>query len=105
VVPGEYVAGWIKRGATGVIGTNKKDATATIRSVVADAPQLPRAARPDPDAVTALLSDRGVHYVNVDGWRAIDAAEIALGESRGRARTTMHDREALLDSARQGARD
>nr|WP_185991274.1 FAD/NAD(P)-binding protein [Janibacter cremeus] len=100
VVPGEYVAGWIKRGPTGIIGTNKKDATATVRSLIADAAQLPRAARPDPDAVTSHLSDRGVHYVNVDGWRAIDAAEIALGESMGRARTTLHDREALLESAR-----
>lgn len=102
VVPGEYVAGWIKRGPTGIIGTNKKDAAETVRSVIADAAQLPRAAQPDPDAVTTHLSDRDVRYVNVDGWRAIDAAEIALGESKGRARTTLHDRRALLKSARQG---
>lgn len=101
IVPGEYVAGWIKRGPTGIIGTNKKDATATVHSLVADAARLPRAASPDPDAVTTHLSGRGVRYVNVDGWRAIDAAEIALGESMGRARTTLHDREALLDSARR----
>lgn len=105
VVPGEYVAGWIKRGPTGIIGTNKKDAAATVQSLIADAAQLPRAARPDADAVTTHLSERGVHYVNVDGWRAIDAAEIALGESRGRARTTVHDREGLLASARRRDRD
>lgn len=105
VVPGEYVAGWIKRGPTGIIGTNKKDATATVRSLLADAAQLPRAARPDPDAVTTHLSERGVRYVDVDGWHAIDAAEIALGESKGRPRTTLHDREALLESARRGVRD
>ncbi|WP_338748957.1 NAD(P)-binding protein [Janibacter alittae] len=105
VVPGEYVAGWIKRGPTGIIGTNKKDATATVHSLIADAPRLPRAAQPDPDAVTTHLSDRGVRYVTVDGWRAIDAAEIALGESRGRARTTLHDRDALLESARWSERD
>lgn len=104
VVPGEYVAGWIKRGPTGIIGTNRKDATGTVRSLVADAAGLPRTAHPDPDAVTTHLSDRGVRYVNVDGWRAIDAAEIALGESMGRARTTVHDREALLESARRGIR-
>jgi ferredoxin--NADP+ reductase len=50
--------------------------------------------------VTAHLAARGVRYITVDGWQAIDAAEIALGESNGRARTTLHDREALLESAR-----
>ncbi len=104
VVPGEYVAGWIKRGPTGIIGTNKKDATATVRSLIADAAQLPRADQPDPDAVTAHLEQQGVRYVTIDGWRAIDAAEIALGESRGRPRTTLHEREALLESARRGVR-
>ena len=88
-----------------MIGTNKKDAAATVRSLIADAAQLPRAPQPDPDAVTAHLEQRGVRYVNVDGWRAIDAAEIALGESKGWPRTTVHDREALLESARRGVRD
>lgn len=104
-VPGEYVAGWIKRGPTGIIGTNKKDASATVASLLADAASgaLPRAAEPDPDAVTALLAERGVDVVDVAGWRRIDAAERALGASRGRDRTTLHETDALLAAANAGS--
>jgi NADPH-dependent glutamate synthase beta subunit-like oxidoreductase len=95
-VPGEYVAGWIKRGPTGIIGTNKKDATATVASLLADAaagtlPQATSDARID-----ALLVDRGIAAVTTDGWRAIDQAERELGATRGRDRTTIHDRAALI---------
>ena len=60
VVPGEYVAGWIKRGPTGIIGTNKRDARDTVRSLLADAPTLPRAPVRDPDALLQELAERGV---------------------------------------------
>ncbi len=99
---GLYVAGWIKRGPTGIVGTNKKDAAETVRSLLADVPGLPGAAEPEPAAVTALLDRSGQPYVELSGWQAIDAAELALGASRGRARTTIHEREALLRAARGG---
>lgn len=98
-LPGVYVAGWIKRGPTGIIGTNKKDAVQTIACVLEDAvtPGAWTATRPDLDAVDAALEARVV--VPTGGWRRIDASERALGATRGRDRTTIHEREALLAAA------
>ncbi len=101
-VAGEYVAGWIKRGPTGIIGTNKKDATATVASLLADVREgaLPEPVEPTADAVDALLAERGVEVVTTAGWRAIDRAERELGATRGRDRTSIHDSAALLAAAR-----
>jgi ferredoxin--NADP+ reductase len=98
-VPGEYVAGWIKRGPTGVIGTNKHDAAETTTALLADLPSLPAAPDPDPDAVVALLESRGVRVVVWDGWRAIDDAEAELGRAQGRKRVKISDRATLLETA------
>ncbi|MQA96384.1 MAG: NADP oxidoreductase [Streptosporangiales bacterium] len=80
-VPGDYVAGWIKRGPTGVVGTNKSDAAQTVRSLLADAPALTEDAR---TPVEDLLAERGVRLVTYEDWLKIDEAEIALGASTGR---------------------
>ena len=88
---GEYVAGWIKRGPSGVVGTNKHDARETVASLLADAVEgrlVPHG--PVGDLVEALVA-RGAEPVLLDDWHAIDAAEIALGATYGRARTTLHD--------------
>ena len=100
--PGEYVAGWIKRGPTGIIGTNKKDAAATVAALLADAASgaLPSASAGTVEAFDSFLADRGVDVVDTRGWRSIDAAERALGGSRGRARTTLHETADLLRAAR-----
>jgi ferredoxin--NADP+ reductase len=97
-IPGLYVAGWIKRGPTGIIGTNKKDAVATVASLLADAEAgvLPG---PSVDPATLLT---GRTTVSTDGWRSIDAAEQALGAEHGRPRTTIHDRDDLLRRASGG---
>lgn len=97
VTTGEYVTGWIKRGPQGVIGTNKPDARETAGAVLADAPLLLR--RPDPGGLAAWLSARGTPAVTVAGWDRIDAAEIALGHTEGRDRTTLADRAAMLAAA------
>jgi ferredoxin--NADP+ reductase len=95
-VEGLYVAGWIKRGPTGIIGTNKKDAGATVAALVEDlATREPRGG----EGASTLLSDRGVTPIDVEGWNSINAAERALGSSRGRDRTTIHDRQALVEAA------
>ncbi|HET7900227.1 MAG TPA: FAD-dependent oxidoreductase [Candidatus Nanopelagicales bacterium] len=96
-VAGLYVAGWIKRGPTGIIGTNKKDAGATVASLLAD---LEGADATGGDGIVTLLAQRGVVPVDLDGWSRIDAAEKALGTTRGRARTTIHERDALVTAAR-----
>ena len=95
-VSGEYVAGWIKRGPSGIIGTNKKDAGATVASLLADADSLPAATEADPAALPALLAERGVTVLDYAGWQAIDAAEVALGATRGRDRTTIHEQADLM---------
>src|SRR3954471_18312192 len=99
---GEYVAGWTKRGPTGVVGTNKHDARETVASLLADAADGVLPPGEDGDWVDVLVA-RGGHPVLLDDWRAIDAAEVALGASRGRARTTLHERESLLAAVRAAA--
>ena len=96
---GEYVVGWIKRGPTGVIGTNKGDAKETVEQLLDDLSTLPRAAHRDPDAVISLLTQRGVGVVTWAGWEAIDAAEQTLGAAAGRKRIKIADRQALLTAA------
>ena len=98
-LPGVYVAGWIKRGPTGIIGTNKKDAVQTVACLLEDAAESGAwtATSPDPEAVDAALAGRAV--VGTEGWRRIDAAERALGATRGRDRTTIHAREDMLTAA------
>lgn len=103
VSAGEYVAGWIKRGPSGVVGTNKHDARETVAALLADAQAgVLRPRGPVGDLVDTLLT-RGAEPVLLDDWRAIDAAEVALGETFGRARTTLHERESLLAAVRAAA--
>ncbi|UOX99818.1 NADP oxidoreductase [Blastococcus sp. PRF04-17] len=103
VSPGEYAAGWIKRGPSGVVGTNKHDARETVARLLADAADgTLRTHGPVDDLVDELVR-RGARPVLLDDWRAIDAAEIALGATRGRARTTLHERESLLAAVRAAA--
>lgn len=99
VATGEYVAGWIKRGPTGVIGTNKHDANETVAALLTDAPSLPPAPVRDPDAVLQLLHDRGAEVVTWDGWRSIQETEARLGQAQGRARAKIADRESLMRAA------
>ncbi len=98
--PGEYVAGWIKRGPSGVVGTNKHDARETVTSLLADAEAGVLRSGGDRDDLVRTLRARGAEPVLLEDWRAIDAAEVALGATRGRARTTMHERETLLAAVR-----
>jgi ferredoxin--NADP+ reductase len=86
-----------------VIGTNRPDATATVESLLADVAAFSPLPKPDPDAVGRLLSERGVRYVTLDGWRLIDQIEVAQGQARGKPRlkfTRVDDiLAAIADSA------
>ena len=102
---GEYVVGWIKRGPSGVIGTNKKDATDTIAKVLEDArdQNLNRAALGDAARATALYTERAPAAITWVGWQAIDSAERAAGEPHGRPRvklTRLTDLVASADKSR-----
>jgi ferredoxin--NADP+ reductase len=97
---GVYCAGWIKRGPTGVIGTNKKDASETIDLLLEDA-QEGRLRRADPSrTLEELLADRGVEAVVYAGWEAIDALERGRGEPLGRPRVKLCTWDDLLAAAR-----
>jgi len=93
-VRGSYVAGWIKRGPTGFIGTNKSCAAETVHSLVADYNRGlladPEDGRAKPAALDKLVRSRQPAVVDADGWKAIDAAEIARGgEDRPRDKFTV----------------
>lgn len=96
-VTGLYVAGWIKRGPSGIIGTNKKCAVGTVASLVSDLEDGSVDTSPggSGDLVAALV-DRGHPVVTSSGWRAIDDEEKNLGRQLGKDRTTMHERDELL---------
>jgi ferredoxin--NADP+ reductase len=98
VVPGEYVAGWIKRGPTGVIGTNRPDAKETVVSLLEDADAVAR--RNVPEEPVAALRAAGVEPVTWAGWQAIERAEAALGASLGRGVVKLADWDSLLAAAR-----
>ncbi|GGS17971.1 NADP oxidoreductase [Streptomyces humidus] len=97
VAPGEYVAGWIKRGPTGVIGANRPCAKETATSLLEDAPVLARRRLPDEplDALRAI----GADPVEWAGWLAIERAEAALGASLGRGVVKLPDWAALRAAA------
>ncbi|WEO98998.1 FAD-dependent oxidoreductase [Streptomyces sp. FXJ1.172] len=98
VSPGEYVAGWIKRGPTGVIGTNRPCAKETAASLLADAPALMAALAPEEPL--AALRAAGIDPVPWQGWLAIERAEAALGARLGRNMVKLADWDALLGAAR-----
>lgn len=91
-VAGRYVAGWIKRGPQGVIGTNKVDAGETVDMLLEDlaAGRLSKPISPDPLTVDALVRSR-VEPVEWSGWQALDAHERALGVAQGRPRVKIVD--------------
>jgi ferredoxin/flavodoxin---NADP+ reductase len=103
-LPGEYVAGWLKRGPTGVVGTNKSDAAGTVRSLLADldgAGGEGRAAagsarRQSRDEFVAQLAKRGVRPVSYADWLRVEQAEAELGATLGRGeRVKLGDRVAI----------
>jgi ferredoxin--NADP+ reductase len=98
-IPGVYCAGWIKRGPTGVIGTNKKDATETVAHLLDDAQAGRLPGREDGDVVD-LLAEREVEPVVYAGWEAIDELERAQGAEQGRPRIKLHTWGDLLAAAR-----
>jgi ferredoxin/flavodoxin---NADP+ reductase len=96
-LPGVYAVGWIKRGPTGILGTNKRDAAETVDCLVDD---LSAGVLPAPsggrEQIDALLAARKPDLVTVDGWRAIDGQELELGRDQERPRVKLTSRDELL---------
>ncbi len=117
-LPGHYAVGWIKRGPSGVIGTNKKDALDTVTSIFDDlaSGKLPELAgtpgtpgTPGGEAedvagvvlpIEELLNERGADHITYVGWQAIDAAEIGAGEPHGRPRIKFCRIEEMVEASR-----
>lgn len=96
VIPGMYVAGWIKRGPSGIIGTNKPCSQETAAALLADLPGLKPCQQADSSAVRALLASRGVRVVSFEDWQKIDAAEVARGKAAGKPREKLATIEEML---------
>jgi len=100
-LPGVYAVGWIKRGPTGILGTNKRDADETVALLVADlaAGALPQPPKPAREEIDALLAERKPDLVTGEGWHAIDGDELERGRSAQRPRVKLASREELLAAA------
>ncbi|GAA3994299.1 FAD-dependent oxidoreductase [Deinococcus rubellus] len=97
---GEYTAGWIKRGPSGVIGTNKADAAETVATLLEDVPDLTPAPEAGRAAVDALLASRQVDVVSLEDYLRLDAHELSSGQAAGRPRLKVAHREAMFEVIR-----
>jgi ferredoxin/flavodoxin---NADP+ reductase len=97
-LPGEYVVGWVKRGPTGLIGTNKPDAAETVAAMLEDVPRLVPlpAAQAAPAAIYDLLVARGMRPVDYAEWQRLDALEVERGKPHGRPRVKFLRLEEML---------
>ena len=98
--PGVYVAGWIKRGPSGVIGTNKPCAKESVQSLLSDARE---GKLKDPAGQPQQHLAPG--WVDFDGWKRLDEFEVAQGQPLGRPRVKVVDRESMLARARDSAEE
>ncbi len=103
VVVGEYTVGWIKRGPSGIIGTNKPDSIATVEKMLEDLANNTTFAPADtnPDAIVSLLDERNVDYVTYNDWLKLDELELANGEAIGRPRVKFTDIPTMLDAVKK----
>jgi ferredoxin--NADP+ reductase len=103
-VPGLYVSGWIKRGPSGVIGTNKKDSQETVDALLEDleAGKVPER-EPADRSIEELLAERQPDAVTFAGWQAIDEAEKSAGEPQGRPRVKFCSVAEMVEASRATA--
>jgi len=98
VLKGVYVAGWIKRGPSGTIGSNKPDSHESVAAILADIGQLSGCLNPSGVAVLELLNARGVRVVSFPDWQRIDAAEVERGRAIGKPREKFLTSAAMLEA-------
>lgn len=102
-VIGDYVVGWIKRGPSGIIGTNKPDSVETAINLLDDiaAEKTWQATEPHADAVINFLEEHKPDYVTYADWQIIDQLEIEKGEAQGRPRIKFTEIDAMLDALQE----
>lgn len=102
-VIGDYVVGWIKRGPTGVVGTNKPDSTETVEMLLEDVREgkLHQPDQPGRSAVEAMLDRRGVRYFTFEDWQMLDQLESERGRAVGRPRVKFCDVDEMLEALEQ----
>ena len=95
---GHYTAGWIKRGPTGVIGTNKPDALETVRCMIEDVEKgvLLTPAWPTAAAAERYIRERQPRYVSFSDWKRLNALEVQRGKAVGRPRVKFTRVEEML---------
>jgi ferredoxin--NADP+ reductase len=98
-LPGLYAVGWCRRGATGVIGTNKADANKVAEKLIEDVPALARERGPQRThpAIDALLSSRDVRVTSFDDWSKLDAVEVSTGLARGKLREKFVSVDSMMN--------
>lgn len=96
VVNGVYVTGWIKRGPSGIIGTNKPDSVETVNCLLEDIEKID-GEKSGNSGIMKILSEKQTRAVNYDGWKKIDEAEVKRGEPKGKPREKFTRIEEMLD--------
>lgn len=101
VFPQLYTAGWIKRGPSGIIGTNRADSVETVESLLQDLPALDTTSvKPGVAGLLPLLKERNIHFVSFAEWKKIDRMEVERGKPAGKPRekfTRVEEMLAVLD--------
>lgn len=100
VLPGLYVAGWIKRGPSGVIGTNKPCAVQSVKALLEDVPTLSPSEERESEGLLEVLSGRGVRVVSFADWKLIDAVEVERGRAKGKPREKIVSVDEMLSLLR-----
>jgi len=104
-VIGFYATGWIKRGPTGVIGTNKQDSGETVECIVEDivSGNLLSPENPDPAKTLELISERQPNYFSYEDWLRLNEFELEKGKQQGRPRVKYTSIEEMLDAVKKGS--
>lgn len=102
-VIGDYVAGWIKRGPSGIIGTNKPDSVETVKCLLEDLAdgKIWKPQKPSRDELTSFINEAKPDYVTYADWQLIDEMEVERGKAEGRPRVKFTEIEAMLDALAQ----